>query len=113
MTERLSKLMEKEEDFEVIERATIEKGFSFHDKAIFIINNGILKVLSIETLTKDQVNELTKCWTIEELEKKADEMDVRTGQPIVLENGTYYDDIFVFDVENGVAKLHTVQKKSF
>lgn len=110
MTERIEDIIKKE-GFEIIGQAAIEKGFSFHEKAIFCIKNGILKVYSIETLKKEQVNSLIKSWTIEELEKKAEEMKIRTGQPMFLEDGIYYDDIFLFDVKNGVAQFYMTQKK--
>lgn len=88
--------------------AKINEGFSYHERAIFSIQNGVLKIYTIEALTKGQKEWIAKCRTTEELEKMMRNLGIRTGQPLYLMDSVYVDDYYLFNIENGSVELYMI-----
>ena len=67
----------KEAGFKIEARvAKINEGFSFHEKAIFCICSGRLKVYSIEPLKEKQKEAIAKCNTTKELEETIKKLEI-------------------------------------
>lgn len=99
----------KEAGYEIDEmkiRLVVKDGYYFHEKALFLIENGQLRFYQLEKpLSEERIKIFEK-----NPESIKDFEEVRSGQPLGINKGVAFDDKFLFLVGKESVEMYMIQK---